>query len=103
MTCLTCQVNTCVANKNGGCCLPSIKVEGAAASSPTETICGSFRDKNGTDNSLGSCATVNSQQDVICTAKGCCHNEDGSCKAETICIDCSCGCGRTTQCASFQL
>lgn len=104
MTNLTCHVESCVSNKNGGCCRPGIKVEGPAACKCEETICASYQKKGGpTDDYSASHNDQNSVMDVGCTAVVCRYNKENMCSADKICIDCNCGCHDRSECATFEL
>lgn len=100
---LSCNVESCMTNKAGGCCRPSIKVEGSAASASKETMCGSYTSKSGAGNNAGHCASANTCLDVHCSASACAYNCNGKCDSDSVCIDCHGGSAEKTECSTFKL
>ena len=102
MTQFHCNVTSCVSNKEGGCCLNTIKVEGPAAKQSSETVCGSYQKKGMAQNSAAyDCAHY--RMDVGCSARECCYNKNDHCTSDEVTIACNCGCGERSECATFRI
>ena len=96
---LSCGVCTCGHNDDCMCNLSSIDVSGGA--SKDNTCCNNFT----TSTTASNCAChAAPETHVYCQAKDCVHNNDCTCRADSIDI-CSCGSECTchdTKCNSFQ-
>lgn len=103
MTNLSCNVTSCNANKAGGCCHNSIKVEGPAANQPKETVCGTYQKHGSATNSAAQENCVCSSMEIGCTAAVCRYNKRGICDSQQVSIDCNCGCGDRSECSTFAL
>lgn len=97
-----CHVTSCASNKEGGCCLNAIKVEGPAAKTSDETICGSYQ-KQGMAQNSAACGCAHHHMDISCSACECCYNEHDRCTSPEVTIDCNCGCGERSECSTFRV
>lgn len=100
---LSCEVTSCYHNCHGGCCLDSIKVEGPAANTSDETICGSFVNSQGENSAHEADRRPRPELEVRCSAVVCKYNDNGECDADKVCIACNCGCGARSECSTFKL
>lgn len=107
MPTIICEVKNCHYNKDGGCRLEGVKVEGENATVYEQTMCASFC--NGDDNCPVNSASCGCQDcacsfsDVECTAENCVYNSKGYCDADKINVGCtdSSTC-RDTECKTFE-
>lgn len=104
MTRLKCNAINCASNKDNCCCQPAIKVQGKSAVEQDSTRCQSFVEKGEGEISNSTCfCEPNCECEVKCTACHCVHNDDGTCKADCVCIDGVSACERSeTKCGSFE-
>ncbi len=104
MATITCEVKRCCYNKNGGCRLEGVKVEGDGALVSSETMCASFSDcENSCTNSCECepCACDNAE--IECSAENCRYNDDGVCDADEIKVGCGTShCASETRCETFE-
>ena len=104
MPAISCEVKKCFYNKDGGCRLEGIKVDGENAVIASETMCESYTDAKqaGTaDCACESCACDDAE--IECSAEKCRHNEHGYCEASSINIGCSSSCcAAETKCETFE-
>ncbi len=106
MPTISCEVKHCYYNKDGGCRLEGVKVEGENASVYEETMCASFanEDKGSVQNSTCGCEDCAcSFSDVECSAESCVYNERGYCDADRIEVGTSDSrASRETECKTFE-
>lgn len=101
MTDLKCDVKNCAYNKQQLCSKGDIMVGGKTATSPKETRCESFRDKDN-DHFVSSFDHPSSSISIDCEATNCKHNSDYRCVSDEVtirgCTACSC---KETLCSTF--
>lgn len=101
---IRCEATTCGFNKDGGCCLETVKIEGEDAKSCRDTECDSYTDKS--DGGCVSCAVSNcacNHSVVKCDATGCHYNDACTCTADRIEVGGKCAhCGSETECRTFK-
>lgn len=92
MTNLECKVTSCAHYQMGCCSLQGIHV-GSSAN------CASYQKRQGAapSNCAGTCAS--STASVQCDAHKCCHNAQGQCGAQSICVANAGSSG--TECSTF--
>ena len=82
---ISCEVDSCFYNSDGGCRLSFVKVDGEEATVPVETECDSFtRQMDGEFNSAVSSHHACDCSDVDCSAYDCRYNDGHICTADTI-------------------
>lgn len=101
MTDLKCDVKTCAYNKEQLCSKGDIMVGGKQATTPKETRCESFRDKE-QDHFVSSLDHPTKSISIDCEAVNCKYNANYRCAAEHVNISgCNaCGC-KETLCSTF--
>ncbi len=105
MPTISCKVKKCCYNKDGGCRLDGIKVEGENAIISTDTMCDSFTDKCSSEvtNSCECSPCACDCAEIECSAEKCKYNDDGYCDADTIKVGCSSSkCASDTACETFE-
>lgn len=104
MPTISCEVKKCFYNKDGGCRLEGIKVDGNNAVISSETMCASYadsRDNAATNCACESCACDNAE--IECSAEKCRYNDKGYCDAENITVgNSSSSCATETECETFE-
>ena len=103
MPAISCEVKKCFYNKDGGCRLEGIKVEGANAVVSAETMYDSYTDASheGCVNcACEDCACATAE--IECSASNCRHNDSGRCEAQRIDVGNSSSASATeTECRTF--
>ena len=106
MPTISCEVKHCHYNKDGGCRLEGVKVEGENASVYEETMCDSFTNADTPTSKNSTCDCEDcacSFSDVECTAENCVYNENGYCDADKITVGCAdARTPRETECKTFE-
>ncbi len=105
MPTISCQVKKCCYNKDGGCRLDGVRVEGKHAVISSDTMCDSFADKCSAEatNSCECSPCACDCAEIECSAENCKYNDDGYCDAKTITMGCgSSKCASETSCETFE-
>lgn len=103
---LKCRVDTCRNNKDCLCELSKIDVDGPAAEDVCETCCASYVERTKSSQNVSDFGAKPSEQtDIHCSAEHCEYNENKKCKADCVCVGCSCSDPSVvseTECCTFK-
>ncbi len=100
---LRCGAGTCAANRDGFCCRPEIRVEGAHARSAKETCCDSFQEAIRGVTDMAMSRTPDPRSEILCEVPPCVHWCNGCCTAAEVRIDgADAAYAGETACESFQ-
>lgn len=86
MTKLKCDVTSCASNAENCCCRPDIHVGGHSACDCRETCCDSFQEKAEAATNVVRHDFPDEVVDICCDACNCEYNDDGTCKADCVCV-----------------
>jgi hypothetical protein len=84
MALLDCDVTNCTYNADRSCKRADISVEGADASTSSETCCGSFSPRGCECPASNVSCNCEKETRVLCEAKGCAYNRQNQCTAGNI-------------------
>lgn len=91
---LECQVSSCKHWCDNCCCLSGIQVDGPAARESSQTCCESYEEKScgchEAQNVSAGGRNPSVESSISCSAEHCAYNESDKCKADCVCVGCTC-------------
>ena len=97
---ISCNVDSCANNRNGGCFSSSLNVSGSNATNSVETFCESYVAKSSFSNMLNQSLDNKPADRVGCSVGNCKFNSNNACSKNRVKIDVSQG-NLGTECESF--